>query len=539
MSRIWRLPVGELPGARTCRRGSGPRRSASCRRRRRRSGSGRPSRPPRRGWPDPSAAARGVLVRRVVEPEAEQPRDDLGAEAATAPSGRRPARRRRTRWRRFGEAERLTRLRVELRHRDDCGGIGDLRRLRDGGGGRGGRRRRGRRARRGRVRSRRRAGIAVGTGCVGSVGTESPTPLVGGFGSGTIGSGGVRTTWSPATRFASACAVSGLVRPEGGGVRGAHQPVRRDGGDLRRGPVRRHRAGRGGQRGGRPAGTQQRATRCGCRQRRRPTSQAVIDAELRAARAISLSVSWSETRASSRSRAHEPSARRSLPPHADEHPSEARPSRSAAGPACAVRAGSRGRGCEPPLSAGQTACETTPSRSRPSRAGRKSARRAARVVEPGHPGQDDRDEQRPPGDAVAPRAGGREAAEARRDRLRPRLQLAEVARRDHDAALDRRLAQAGDQHLAHDDRATIHAGATPWPTSITSVAEHEHLVGDRVEQRAERRGAPVPAREPPVEEVGRSSRRRRPRSPSSRGSGSSRRRARRRPAPTAARATVS
>ena len=29
-----------------------------------------------------------------------------------------------------------------------------------------------------------------------------------------------------------------------------------------------------------------------------------------------------------------------------------------------------------------------------------------------------------------------------RDRLRPRLQLPEVARREHDAALDRRLAQA-------------------------------------------------------------------------------------------------
>ena len=51
--------------------------------------------------------------------------------------------------------------------------------------------------------------------------------------------------------------------------------------------------------------------------------------------------------------------------------------------------------------------------------------------------------------------------------------------------------------------ATIHAGTTPLPDEHHEHREHEHLVGDRVEQRAERRGAAVPAREPPVEPVGR------------------------------------
>ena len=51
--------------------------------------------------------------------------------------------------------------------------------------------------------------------------------------------------------------------------------------------------------------------------------------------------------------------------------------------------------------------------------------------------------------------------------------------------------------------ATIHAGTTCWPTSMTSAREHEHLVRDRIEERAERRRPPVPAREPAVEPVGR------------------------------------
>ena len=51
--------------------------------------------------------------------------------------------------------------------------------------------------------------------------------------------------------------------------------------------------------------------------------------------------------------------------------------------------------------------------------------------------------------------------------------------------------------------ATIQPGKTPWSISTISVGQHEHLVRDRVEQRAERRGAAVPPRDPAVEPVGR------------------------------------
>ena len=49
--------------------------------------------------------------------------------------------------------------------------------------------------------------------------------------------------------------------------------------------------------------------------------------------------------------------------------------------------------------------------------------------------------------------------------------------------------------------ATIHAGTTPKPDEHHERAEDEHLVGDRVEERAERRRPAVPPREPPVEPV--------------------------------------
>ena len=87
---------------------------------------------------------------------------------------------------------------------------------------------------------------------------------------------------------------------------------------------------------------------------------------------------------------------------------------------------------------------------------------------------------------MSPRAGGREAAEPGGDRLRPRLELPEVARGEDDAALDRRLAQTRDEHLAHDDRGDHPRGRDVLADEHDEHSEDEHLVGDRVEERAER-----------------------------------------------------
>ena len=117
------------------------------------------------------------------------------------------------------------------------------------------------------------------------------------------------------------------------------------------------------------------------------------------------------------------------------------------------------------------------------------ARRRAGVVEAGDPRERDRDEQAPPRDAVAPDAGGGEAADRGGDRLRPRLQLAEVAGRDHDAALERGEPQAADEELAPDDRGDHPGREDVLVEEHDQRREHEHLVRDRVEQRPERRGA--------------------------------------------------
>src|SRR5688500_1428578 len=63
--------------------------------------------------------------------------------------------------------------------------------------------------------------------------------------------------------------------------------------------------------------------------------------------------------------------------------------------------------------------------------------RAPGVVEPREPGEHERDEHGPPGHLVREAAAGGEAAESRREGLRPRLQLAEVAGADDDPALER------------------------------------------------------------------------------------------------------
>ena len=96
-----------------------------------------------------------------------------------------------------------------------------------------------------------------------------------------------------------------------------------------------------------------------------------------------------------------------------------------------------------------------------------------------------------------------EAADRGRHRLRPRLQLAEVARLDDDAALDRGEAQPRDQDLAGDDRGHHPAREDPLADQDDQRREHEHLVGDRVEERAERRRPLLAPREPPVDLVGR------------------------------------
>ncbi len=71
------------------------------------------------------------------------------------------------------------------------------------------------------------------------------------------------------------------------------------------------------------------------------------------------------------------------------------------------------------------------------------------------------------------------------------------------AALDRRLPQAGDQDLADDDRRDHPRRRDVLADEHHEHPQHEHLVRDRVEQRAERRRPPVAARKPPVEPVGR------------------------------------
>ena len=84
--------------------------------------------------------------------------------------------------------------------------------------------------------------------------------------------------------------------------------------------------------------------------------------------------------------------------------------------------------------------------------GRGALRRDARVVQAGHPGQHERDKERPPGDrsSIAPAAASPPRPTA--DRLGPGLELAEVAGLDHHPALEGREPQPGDEELARHDR---------------------------------------------------------------------------------------
>ena len=92
----------------------------------------------------------------------------------------------------------------------------------------------------------------------------------------------------------------------------------------------------------------------------------------------------------------------------------------------------------------------------------------------------------PPPARAAPRPGAGYPPHGRRDGLRPRFELAEIARRDDDAALERREAEAGDEELARDDRDDHPAGKDALVDQHDEHRQDEQLVRDRVEQRAER-----------------------------------------------------
>src|SRR6187200_1556358 len=79
-------------------------------------------------------------------------------------------------------------------------------------------------------------------------------------------------------------------------------------------------------------------------------------------------------------------------------------------------------------------------------------RSAHEVIEAGDPGQCKRDEAGPPCDVGAERSACGEPCNGSRGGLRPGLQLPQIARGQHDAALERGEAQPGHEELARDDR---------------------------------------------------------------------------------------
>ncbi len=114
---------------------------------------------------------------------------------------------------------------------------------------------------------------------------------------------------------------------------------------------------------------------------------------------------------------------------------------------------------------------------------------------------------------MAPGAGRRQPSGSGRDRLRPRLQLPQVACGDHDSALECREPQSADQDLAGDDRGHHPGAEDVLVEEDDQGAEHQHLVGDRVEEGAERARLSCAARDSPVEPVGRHGEREDPRRP--------------------------
>ena len=129
----------------------------------------------------------------------------------------------------------------------------------------------------------------------------------------------------------------------------------------------------------------------------------------------------------------------------------------------------------------------------------------ARVVEARDPGQHERDEQRPPADVESLHApAAAKPAERGRDRLRPRLQLAEVARGQDDAALDRREPQAGDEELARRRSPRPSTPARCRPRSASRARASTSTLS-AIGSSSEPSGDVVPraAREPAVEPVGR------------------------------------
>jgi acetyl-CoA/propionyl-CoA carboxylase biotin carboxyl carrier protein len=102
---------------------------------------------------------------------------------------------------------------------------------------------------------------------------------------------------------------------------------------------------------------------------------------------------------------------------------------------------------------------------------------------------------------VGPRPGGGEAADRCGHGLRPRLELAEIARRDHDAPLQRREAEPGDQELTRNDPDDHPGRENALVYEHDEHGEDEQLVRDRVEEGPEGGGVPTPPRDPPVEPV--------------------------------------
>src|SRR6266511_2395331 len=112
-----------------------------------------------------------------------------------------------------------------------------------------------------------------------------------------------------------------------------------------------------------------------------------------------------------------------------------------------------------------------------------------------------RDEERPPCDAVRPGVSGGKAAHRGRNRLRPRLELAEIARCDDDPALERREPEAGDQELARDDPDDHPGGEDTLVDEDDENREDEQLVRHRIEQRPQRSCVAASPRDLAVEPV--------------------------------------
>lgn len=114
----------------------------------------------------------------------------------------------------------------------------------------------------------------------------------------------------------------------------------------------------------------------------------------------------------------------------------------------------------------------------------KHARRGSHVLQAREPRNPERHHERPPADIAADGSAHREAAQAARDRLSPRLQLGEIARRDDHASFERREPQARHEQLAGNDRRD-HPSGKDRADQHDHRCQHEDLVRDRIEDLPE------------------------------------------------------